>query len=74
VIRFQESKSFVKRNLKITEFWGRWAVRARRSDRPRLCQRGLLAHLSLCSCADRPIRVNGPSTCAKMDLGRDCVF
>jgi hypothetical protein len=34
----------------------------------------MLAHLSLCSCADRPGRISGPSSCAKMDLGRDSVF
>jgi hypothetical protein len=35
---------------------------------------GLLAHMSLCSCADHPAKVVGPSACPKMDLGRDDVF
>jgi hypothetical protein len=35
---------------------------------------GLLVHLSLCSFVDRPAKVAKPSTCAKMDLGRDSVF
>jgi hypothetical protein len=35
---------------------------------------GLLAHMSLCSCTDRPAKVIGPSACPKMDLGRGDVF
>jgi hypothetical protein len=29
---------------------------------------------SLCVCADCSAEVGGPSACAKLDLGRDCVF
>jgi hypothetical protein len=59
---------------KITDFWGRWTIRARRPDPPQLYQRGLLAYMSPCSCADRVARVGGLSACAKMDLSRDNVF
>jgi hypothetical protein len=31
-------------------------------------------HNSLCACADRSARVDGPSASAKMELGTDCVF
>jgi hypothetical protein len=39
-----------------------------------LTREGLKLHKSLCACADRSTGVGGPSTGAKTDLDRDCVF
>jgi hypothetical protein len=39
-----------------------------------LTRENLSLHKSMCVCADYPAGVGEPSTCAKLDLGRDCVF
>jgi hypothetical protein len=39
-----------------------------------LTRENLSLHKFLCGCADCPTGVDRPSACAKLDLGRECVF